>query len=310
MLLVVLATGALPLIFALGARKPPRSSTGGNGRAPMLVAGRFVLAQGSSHTSPDGDTVRFVPDRAESLCSRRPCPNGVNVRLASIDALELHYDCGHQHVELAQKARDRLLELLGFASVTYHTTPGGIPEVVRSVPAQVRGYIVAFGRDTTGKRAAGYVFPGEPPASDGSPVELTGLLVRNSINWRLLSEGLAYPAYFADSVNSGVLPALDDAVKASRTHASGVWRAMAAETSGGVDVLWPPVARSQCAWARRREGGTLDAYLRWLRGADSVPSYPYLQRTTGRRVRLGDVVTLESGRLALTVRPEELIAQP
>jgi hypothetical protein len=37
---------------------------------------------------------------------------------------------------------------------------------------------------------------------------LTDPLVRRSANWQLLSEGLAFPAYFADSVNPEALTAL------------------------------------------------------------------------------------------------------
>jgi hypothetical protein len=169
--ILVLAMGSLAVATACDACKHGRQDKGrqGEARQPTIVTGRFVLSHGASHTSPDGDTVRFVPDRGDPLCSRRPCPHGVNVRVASVDALELHYECGHQDLELATRARDRLLELLGFTSVEYRPTRNGTSEVVRSVPAEVRGYLVA--RDLTRRESGSSVtsIPGNRPCPTGAP---------------------------------------------------------------------------------------------------------------------------------------------
>ena len=96
-----------------------------------LMAGEFVIRypdQPRNGPEPDGDTVRFAPDRrelVEALPRLSGCAPQINargnvaVRLEAVDTLETHFGGSHQELVGANAARDRLLAALGFTNVTF-----------------------------------------------------------------------------------------------------------------------------------------------------------------------------------------------
>src|SRR4051795_1791047 len=107
--------------------------------------------------SPDGDSIRFVPDRPDVLKElyrgdrvRITRSDGsVQLRLEGIDAPETHYggDAQPQGIE----AREWLLEHAGFADVVFNqsaivqsATPVGRPAVVLSKGVDPNGRPIAY----------------------------------------------------------------------------------------------------------------------------------------------------------------------
>lgn len=90
--------------------------------------GNFTVSVGSvliKGKSPDGDSIRFVPDNVDTLRGLRgdhrihpsPTDGSIQLRLDAIDAPETHY--AGQHQPLAEVARDELVAFTGFHDVTY-----------------------------------------------------------------------------------------------------------------------------------------------------------------------------------------------
>jgi hypothetical protein len=75
---------------------------------------------------PDGETINFLPD-TDDLVRGLPRFNQVgpdrrhlgtySTRFEGIDALETHFENQHQELTFARRARDRMLEILGFGDI-------------------------------------------------------------------------------------------------------------------------------------------------------------------------------------------------
>src|SRR5262245_20715520 len=77
---------------------------------------------------PDGDTATFHADDVSLvrnlrwISGRPPSINtrgNIPVRYEGIDALETHFQGGHQQLQFANAARDENLRLLGFRNVAF-----------------------------------------------------------------------------------------------------------------------------------------------------------------------------------------------
>jgi hypothetical protein len=180
--------------------------------------------------SPDGDSVRFYPDDPEAtkkagLKVRLNARGGMQLRLDAIDALETHYQPHgghgmlHQPADLGQGAAARLLAVLGFTKVARN--PEGI--VTSATPEKVAGHILTRFADKYG-RAVAFAFPGQRPgrSADGSQVHLDVKALKNSANFQLLTEGLAYPTFYS-LLYPDLRQALADTAVSARGSGSGVW---------------------------------------------------------------------------------------
>lgn len=151
---------------------------------------------------PDGDTLKFLPDNrslVESLQQpgqRPPDFNGrdmINLRFEGIDALETHFSGMHQDLYWAEKARNQLLKKAGFKQVKFWPD---LPQKVKSVqPHPRRGHILTRSLDTFG-RVLAFVYPEQISGADGSNVWLDVPLLNQSFNAKLISGGMAYPAFY------------------------------------------------------------------------------------------------------------------
>jgi len=171
----------------------------------LLIEGNYRIVGGA----PDGDSIKFYPskvarwDELEALGKthriRKNKDGGVQQRLDAIDALETHYTPSvggatveHQPLKFAHAARDELLKFLGFTQVQQDANE----KVISSQPAQVPGYIISKFVDTYG-RAVSFVYKGKPPERDGSTVFVNAAMLKQSANYHLLAQGLAYPTYYS-----------------------------------------------------------------------------------------------------------------
>jgi len=213
-----------------------------------LLRGEFVIRYADlprGGPEPDGDTVKFTPDspalveRLPRRSGRGPGINarGISVRLEAIDALETHFEEAHQELLGANRARDRLLELLGFTDVVFWAD---LPNKVQSAAQdRLRGHVLSNGIDANG-RVIGFVYPGDPAGPDGSSVFVDDALVDDSANAHLLAEGHAYPAFYATLPASlrNHFAALSRAARAAEPPA-GIWPRSSADPNSAASVADP-----------------------------------------------------------------------
>jgi endonuclease YncB( thermonuclease family) len=157
----------------------------------LVLKGEFALVG----SEPDGDSVHFVADDPSLFAGLR---NGHRVRLTKagavqlrfegVDAAELHY--GRDAQPLGASARDALLKHMGFGKVQFKA---GTTSVQGATPDSLPGAILSKAVEING-RPVSFVYVGEAAQafSDADNVLLTPELLRQSLNWWLLEDGLAY----------------------------------------------------------------------------------------------------------------------
>jgi endonuclease YncB( thermonuclease family) len=187
----------------------------------LLIRGAFVIIG----KSPDGDSVRFVPDDA-ALLSRlknayrvKPSKDGsVQLRFEAIDTPELHF--GDDAQPLGREARDVLLKRMGFTNVRFQ---GKNDTVASSQPERVRGAILSQAAEGNG-RPISYAFLEKDVGTqaDGSRVKVEDALLRKTLNFAMIQNGMAYLTVYSSTV-----PAhrefFKTAAREARAKRLGVW---------------------------------------------------------------------------------------
>jgi endonuclease YncB( thermonuclease family) len=217
------------------------------------VRGTFVAAG----YAPDGDTIRFAPDRLADLDTllgtqrlRIAKDTTVSVRLEGIDAPELHYAAREQRC--ASTARDALLRALAFGAMHIEED-----FVVRG--DFVRGSVLTRSVDPNG-RVIAYAF------REGAES------IASSVNAAMLREGMAYPlAYDTQPPEHRALFA--ELARAARRARVGVWQhdktaafALATEASIGVRgaLIFPKLFRRCVSYLGDRFHGFRGSLREWL----------------------------------------------
>lgn len=192
---------------------------------PFLINGTYRVIG----SAPGGDSVRFYPDDTQAFRSlglgvRTNVGGGARLRLAGLDALEIAYTprgsvtTWHQPAELASAGAAALATALGFDQLQH----GDDGCVVASVPVATPGHILTGGGDAHG-RVVGFAFPDRRRGSrDLAQGELDVIGVRDSVNWMLLRQGLAYPVGFSQ-LPPDVRVELATAAAHARGQQRGVW---------------------------------------------------------------------------------------
>lgn len=125
---------------------------------------------------------------------------------------------------MAHAAGARLLDLIGFTDVVRSG------EMVTSAsPDQIPGYILTRFADKYG-RPVSFAYTGTSDQADLSPVYVDAALLRRSVNYQLLAEGLVYPTFYSQ-LYPDLRAELTAAAEAARAAKTGVW-ASDATTSG------------------------------------------------------------------------------
>jgi endonuclease YncB( thermonuclease family) len=211
---------------------------GGHGVSLYLIKGQYRIA----HSEPDGDSVHFFPDNAAAFTILHlPVHLGAGgtaqLRLDAIDALETHYTPAthggkmlHQPLVLAHAAGTRLLDLLGFSNVERSGET-----VTSAIPDATPGYILTRFADKYG-RPVSLAYAGAADHPDLSQLFTDVELLRASVNYRLLAEGLVYPTFY-----SQLYPDLraDLTAAAASAHAAktGVWQSDATTSGATINAL-------------------------------------------------------------------------
>jgi len=274
---------------------------------------------------PDGDTVKFLPDTpalVEALPRRSGRPadinaRGISVRLEAIDALETHFQETHQELAGANAARDELLAELGFTNVVFFDD---LPNKVQSADQDsIRGHVLSNGIDGNGRLIA-FVYPGDHPGPDGAAVFVDPALVDQSVNARLLSAGLVYPAFYA-TLPADLRAHLAGVSEAARDAQPpvGLWPRSTADPDGpatvanlpGLEqlVIWPKLFRRIVPYLASGFGD-FDGFDAWLR-ADQVHRDDELFLLDKlERGNMHDVVRGMGQQIQLTVWSEDFIISP
>ena len=160
----------------------------------------FKAIKGTFHIvgySPDGDSIRFKAfnkDNWGSLDGKKVELNSkehAQLRIEAIDTLETHYKNQHQPLQFAEQATQRLFALLGITNVKWNNSHSK----VISANDGTEGFIVSRMAEENG-RPVSYVFDASMSWQDGQELFLEKPLVRKSVNFRMLREGLAFPTFY------------------------------------------------------------------------------------------------------------------
>lgn len=272
----------------------------------------FTLIHGSYHVrgyEPDGDSVRFGADNNDVWGAltgkvKLNARGHAQLRLEAIDTLETHYNGQHQPIDLARRALDFLLIELGIRAAQYDVLMTNVVDAEDGTP----GYILSrevekYGRPIT------FAFAGEPPKPDGSSVFLTSDWLKESLNYRSIQEGLAYPTYY-----QGLFPdlraTLTAAVQEARTAKRQIW--CDDVTNAGFDVtglqsitddhvILPKLFRRLVEFLRG--GGTVARFKAFL---EAEPE-PITILSTSHFTHFDTVVDVQGDRVRLTELPENLV---
>lgn len=178
----------------------------------------FSVIKGTFHVagySPDGDSIRFQADDEENWAKLAGPPVTLNarrhaqLRLEAIDTLETHFRNTHQPVALATRALDFLLQGLKITGVQWDVLRTRITEANDGT----EGYILSRNVEPN-RRPVAFVFSGEPPADDGSSFRLLADKLAESLNYKSIEAGLAYPTYY-----KGLFHDLRNALTEAASHA-------------------------------------------------------------------------------------------
>ena len=159
----------------------------------------FKLIKGTFHVtgySPDGDSIRFKANDLSLWDEVEGIPDinhrgHVQLRFEGIDTLETHYKNYHQPKELGLQAMEYLLESLHIRNVQWNANG---TQIAHSED-ETEGFILVRTMERYG-RAVAFVFSGASSYSDGNEVYLEEDLLKESINYKMTANGLAYPTFY------------------------------------------------------------------------------------------------------------------
>ena len=272
---------------------------------------------------PDGDTVTFHPDNPQLV---RDLPwfshvgpgfnarGNIPVRYEGIDALETHFQGAHQQLAFADAARDRNLQLLGFTNVSFFDD---LPNVVESVDVNpIPGYVIANGIESNG-RLLGQVYAGDAPEADGSSIFLEAARLNQSVNSRLVMDGLAYVEPY-DTMPITLVQNMRQVIAMARQNQAGLFAAedvslTSAATIADIDqlqglVMWPKLFRRLASYFSSGHAG-LGQFDSWIR-LDPVHRDDSLRLPNGEKANMHDAYIVNGDTLKLQFNPEDLLIAP
>lgn len=173
-----------------------------------LIKGRFRPQVGF----PDGDSVRFLADdlslwlrlegRRPNLGTGETTKDTVQLRFEGIDSIEKA-----AIKPLSTQSRNNMFKLIGF-------DPDDNPEP--------EGFVLSRATDSNAGRPVSFVFAGSTPLIDGSSVFLDTQMIRDSVNYKQVLEGFAYPLYY-DTLFAGLRNQFNQGLKIAKTNQLGYW---------------------------------------------------------------------------------------
>ncbi|MDH3598892.1 MAG: lamin tail domain-containing protein [Candidatus Tectomicrobia bacterium] len=284
--------------------------------AYTLITGTFYVLG----LQPDGDTIRFAPDRPELVDSLEPPGQEpawrndrtrVNIRFEAIDALETHFSGTHQNQPFGEAATQQMLSRVGFTSVTFSGA-----SVSAAEPNTVRGFILAQGLDSFG-RVIAFVYSGEPDEADGNTVFIDNARLAASVNSQVLNDGLVYPAFYS-SLPVNLKDQLAAQTRVARQAGAGLWPHAQGQIGSPVAIpdlptletliLWPKLFRRL---VRYFQDGNPDlaGFDAWLRD-DQHDRDDFIQLPDGEIGNMHNTFKVSENELQMVFAPEGLVILP
>jgi endonuclease YncB( thermonuclease family) len=261
----------------------------------QVIKGEFVI----KGKEPDGDSVRFIASnpklyRALKRSYRIKPSNqdkSVQLRFEGIDAPELHYGSAVQ--PLGKEARDQLLDWMGFQNIQFTGKEGN--RVTASDPERIPGAILSTAAETNG-RPVSYVVLDAKQLNDGRWVEVNDALLKQTLNFRLLEEGLAYYTAYTSAPMSH-REFLREVASKAQDEKLGVWGEDRTSefTLNDQDSLSPPDGQLILPKLFRRCTDYLREVNKGFRGnlGDWLLSTEGTSRPENDRVVVGDAMELK-----------------
>lgn len=276
----------------------------------------FKVVPGTFHVvgySPDGDSIRFKADDPclwEGLEGPAVDVNKkghAQLRFEAIDTLETHYSGPHHQPEAyAVGARDRLFELLGIGSVVWNEKGTEVLSASDGTP----GYVVAKVVEKN-RRPVSFVFAGPPARDIAGDLFLTAAHLKDSVNFALIREGLAYPTFYS-GLFFDLRKAFSKAVRSARFRKAGIWKEDATTTGFAFPsiqdlenelVILPKLFRRFIEFLKQGSGQGGQGFLDFLEAKQDR----LMVVDTRHFTHLDDIIEFKKGRIKLTELPENLI---
>jgi endonuclease YncB( thermonuclease family) len=273
----------------------------------------FTLIKGTFHVtgySPDGDSVRFSAldtklwKRLSGPAVETNARRHAQLRIEAVDALETHYMGSSQPLGAAHAARKFLLSFLGIDDVVWDDSQSFVVKAKDGT----EGHILARSTESN-RRPVAFVFAGESDEKDGAEINLDRSILKESLNYRLLSRGLAYPMYY-NGLFSDLRSPLSRAVANARTEGKGLWPTD--RTNKGFSVsdlkaiteevaIMPKLFRRIISYMG--EGGKIEGFKEQLqRGCE-----PLVRISEVHFTRFDAIVEMKGEKVRLSEPPENLI---
>ncbi len=268
----------------------------------------FTAISGTFHITgynPDGDSLHFQALNTDNWGRLRGRPVQLNrlgqaqLLLEGIDALELNFEGRHQPLKYAREALDFLLSHLGIRGNLFG------PSHARDGAA---GYILARHAEKN-RRPVAFVFAGAHEWPDGEKVFLDAALIRKSVNYLLLREGLVYPTYY-EGLYADLREELTRGVQEARKKRLGLWPRDCTNSGVAMDegrngldkcIILPKLFRRLVRFLK--ENRDISEFKDYL----AAPPDPAIHLPTGRFTNLAALVELRDHTVKLTAAPEELV---
>lgn len=263
----------------------------------------FVLIKGSFHLDsgiPDGDSVRFMADDDRLFDRLR----GRRVEFKSDGTVQLRYE-GIDTVEkaavqpLAGDSRDKNFDLLREFGDRFTDTP--------------RGFILT--RQTDGnRRPVSFAYSGEINESDGADIFIDAALTKQSVNYKMIESGYAYPMYY-ETLFMEIRRELTSAFLAARS--AGLVLHQTDGTLSGVTfrqradlATIPPIFPK--LWRRleeyMRNNNNLAGFKFWLARRDSEKLTTISDGRTA--ISFDNVIDVQNDIVKMLYSPEDMVFHP
>lgn len=273
----------------------------------------FYIIKGTYHVvnySPDGDSIRFQADNPANwslLSGAKVAVNGsghAQLRLEAIDTLETHYKRFHQPLGLALGALEFLLAELNITDVQWNQQR----TKVVSANDGTRGYIIARQVERN-NRPISFAFAGDTEEGDGSFIEFYAERLAESVNYKSVEAGMAYPTYY-----QGLFPdlrsALTQAAGNARAANRGVWAEDRTNTGFAVpnlDALENGIVILPKLFRRLVEhlegGGTVANFKEYLDALDE----PMTIVSSTHFTHFDTIIRINGDEMLMTEPPENLV---
>lgn len=259
-----------------------------------LIKGKFKPEAGI----PDGDSVRFEADNPKlwDKLEGRPVAFGagpktkgtVQLRFEGIDSIEKG-----AIQPLSTDSRDNMLALINYVAATNE---------------EPTGYILARMTDDKTRRPICFIFSGTTNLQDGANVFLDKVLLRDSVNYKQMQAGFAYPLYY-NTLFTSLREEFNQALLYAKQKPSGYWKTDA--TMSGVTVsnkndlktippIWPKIWRRLEEYFRKEN--SLDNFKLFLEKKNERIDVLSIMEERG----LQDIVEVKGDTVRMTEPPENL----